>query len=213
MSATVSKVTTPNFGRIVMVASLGGPHAITTVLAALPASYPIPIIVVQHRTRMLDGSDLLTVILTNKTHLPARLAQAGAAADQPGITVVPAHTVATIDESGRWVLAEAAKNARPGNALLISSARFSPTVAVILSGMLADGADGCRAVKRRGGRVLAQDPATALASSMPASAIATGCADSVLTLDQLADALLALPTMSGAAELSAVSRDGGPPQL
>jgi two-component system chemotaxis response regulator CheB len=117
---------------------------------------------------------------------------------------VPAHTTATIDDAGRWVLGESTGDVGPGDALLISSARTTPTVAVILTGSLSDGAEGCRAVKRGGGRVLAQDPATARASSMPANAIATGCADFVLPPDRLASALLALTTAPGAAELLAV---------
>jgi two-component system chemotaxis response regulator CheB len=93
---------------------------------------------------------------------------------------------------------------RPGDALLRSSADTTPTVAVILTGSLADGAEGCRAVKRAGGRVLVQDPAAARASSMPANAIATGCTDFVLPLEKISAALLALTTAPGAAELLTV---------
>jgi two-component system chemotaxis response regulator CheB len=194
---------TPRFGRVVVVASLGGIQAITTVLSGLPATYPIPIAVVQHQRRT-SGPDLLAPILARRTTLPTRLAESGCAADEFGITVVPAETTATIDDEGRWVLDGATADAEPGNALLISSARSTPTVAMILTGGLRDGAEGCRTVKRGGGRVLAQDPTTARAASMPASAIATGCADFVLPPDRLASALLALTTAPGAAELLAV---------
>lgn len=193
--------TTPTFGRVVVVASLGGIQAITTVLSGLPATYPIPVAVVQHRRRTV-ANDLLAPILARRTSLPARVAESGCAADQFGITVVPAETIATIDESGRWMLAD--NDIEPGDALLSSSARATPTVAVILTGALADGAEGCRVVKRCGGRVLAQDPTTAHASSMPASTIATGCADFVLPLERIATALLALTMAPGAAELLAV---------
>jgi two-component system, chemotaxis family, protein-glutamate methylesterase/glutaminase len=195
--------TTTKFGRVVVVASLGGIEATTTVLSGLPAIYPIPIAVVQHRRRT-PARDLLAPILARRTRLPTRVAEAGSSADQLGITVVPAETTATIDDAGRWVLDDRTAGAEPGNALLISSARTTPTVAVILTGALGDGADGCRAVKRGGGRVLVQDPATARAGSMPASAIATGCADFVLPPDRLAAALLALTTAPGAADLLAV---------
>jgi two-component system chemotaxis response regulator CheB len=183
---------------------MGGLHASTTVLAALPATYPVPIALVQHRGRTHDRRDSLTAILAHRTSLPTRLAEAGAPADQPGITVMPAQTTATIDDSGRWLLDADTAVIRPGDALLSSSAKFTPTIAVILTGSLTDGAEGCRAVKRAGGRVLAQDPATARASSMPASAIATGCADFVLPLERISTALLALTTAPGAAELLAV---------
>lgn len=194
----------PQFGRVVLVGSLGGILAVSTVLAGMPPNYAVPIVVLQHRRRISDADDPLTAILATRTHLPTRTARAGSPADQPGITVVPAQTTATIDESGNWVLVDSSNNHAPGDALLISSAHQTPTVAVILTGQLADGADGCRAVKRHGGRVLAQEPATAQASSMPANAIATGCADFVLPTDRLSSALLALTTAPGAAELLAV---------
>lgn len=178
-------------------------EAITTVLGALPPTYPVPIAVLQHRRRHRAG-DLLAPILARRTQLPARVAETGCAADRFGITVIPPETIAGIDESGRWLLADNSQDIQPGNALLASSAHSTPTIAVVLTGALADGAEGCRAVKRCGGRVLAQDPVTAHAPSMPASTIATGCADFVLPPDRIASALLALTTAPGAAELLTV---------
>jgi two-component system chemotaxis response regulator CheB len=204
MSAPRHTASDPVFGRVVLVASLGGLQAVTTVLAGLPAGYPVPIVVVQHRRRTPDGRDPLVSILAGKTPLPVHVAAAGAPADRPGVTVVPAQSTATIDETGAWQLTETAPDVWPGDALLVSSAAHTPTVAVILTGSLADGADGCRAAKRLGGRVLVQDPATARAPSMPATAIATGCVDFVLAPDRLAPALLALTTAPGAADLLAV---------
>lgn len=192
------------FGRVVLVASLGGIAAISTVLAGLPAGYPVPIFVVQHRRRTCEAQDSLTAILANRTLLPVRTAETGCPADQVGVTVVPAETTATIDGSGNWTLTNDSGNFAPGDVLLISSAPQMPTIAVILTGLLADGKEGCRALKRHSGRVLVQDPATARASSMPANAIATGCADFVLPPDRLASALLALTTAPGAAELLTV---------
>jgi two-component system chemotaxis response regulator CheB len=201
----IGSVTTPSeFGRVILVASLGGIRAVNTMLARIPADYPVPIVVVQHRARTSDGEDPLAGILAGRTSLPVRVAEAGAAADQPGVTLVPAQTTATVDGLGRWELTETTPGGWPGDTLLASSAAHTPTIAMIFTGSLADGADGCRAVKRRGGRVLVQDPATARASSMPAAAIATGCADFVLPPDRMAVALLALTTAPGAADLLAV---------
>ncbi|MEZ0362171.1 chemotaxis protein CheB [Mycobacterium sp. pUA109] len=204
MFPTRHTTTVPVFGRVVLVASLGGMQAITTVLTGVPADYPVPIAVVLHRRRTSDGHDLLSAILSRRTPLPVRIAEADAPADLRGVTVVPAQISATIDDGGQWQLAETAVGAWPGNALLASSAGHTPTIAVILTGSLADGSDGCRAVKRGGGRVLVQDPVTARASSMPANAIATGCTDFVLPAERLAAALLALTTAPGAADLLTV---------
>jgi two-component system chemotaxis response regulator CheB len=203
-SMSVTETTlAPSFGRVAVLASLGGLEAITAVLARLPASYPVPIAVIQHRRR-LDGRDPLAAILAHRTELPTRVIEAGAPAEQPGISVVPAHTAASIGDAGEWMLADTDSRSGPGDALLTSSARQTPTVAVVLTGSLSDGSEGCRAVKRGGGRVLVQDPATARAPSMPANAIATGCADFVLPVERIASALVALTTAPGAAELLAV---------
>jgi two-component system chemotaxis response regulator CheB len=61
-----------------------------------------------------------------------------------------------------------------------------------------------RAIKRNGGRVLAEDPRTAQASSMPAHAIATGCVDFALPNRRLAPALITLTLAPGGADMFAV---------
>jgi two-component system chemotaxis response regulator CheB len=189
----------PHFGRVVIVASLGGLQIVTEVLAGLPPSYPVPVALVQHRSRTLDGRDSLSAILTHKTRLDARLATAGGSANQLGVTVMPPHSTVTISKLGRWEIAEADWDAMPGDTLLTSSASATPTIAVILTGALADGTAGCRAIREHHGYVLVQDPTTARAPSMPASAIATGCADAILSPHLLAAELIALTATLGAA--------------
>jgi two-component system, chemotaxis family, protein-glutamate methylesterase/glutaminase len=192
------------FGRVVLVASLGGLQAFITVLAGLPAAFPVPIVVVQHRRRTSDGGDALAAVLDHKIGLPVRVAESGMPAQLPGVTVIPGATTATIEPTECWVLTDESHDRRPGDAVLASSAGTAATIAVILTGYLADGAEGCRVVKRLGGRVLVQDPATARAPSMPSNAIATGCADFVLPLERLSTALVALAVAPGAADLLTV---------
>ncbi|HEY4588893.1 MAG TPA: chemotaxis protein CheB, partial [Thermoanaerobaculia bacterium] len=65
-------------------------------------------------------------------------------------------------------------------------------IAVVLSGRGLDGADGVRAIKRRGGTVIVQDEASAEFTGMPNAAILTGVADQILPLDRIAAALVEL---------------------
>jgi two-component system chemotaxis response regulator CheB len=194
----------PPFGRVVLVASLGGMDAFTTVLAGLPENFEVPIAVVQHRPRVIEGHDALVAVLSRRIALPVRIAAAGSSADRPGVTVVPAGVTATIDTDRRWILSDYPADRRPGDALLVSSAKSAATLAVILTGYQSDGARGCRAVKLGGGRVLVQDPSTASAAGMPLSVMATGCTDFVLPIERLSSAVLALAAAPGAADLFAV---------
>jgi two-component system chemotaxis response regulator CheB len=74
-------------------------------------------------------------------------------------------------------------------------------IAVVLTGRLQDGSQGVRAVKAKGGRVLVQDPATAVAPDMPMASLATGCCDFALPPDKIADAVTTLVMAPGAAEV------------
>jgi two-component system chemotaxis response regulator CheB len=68
-----------------------------------------------------------------------------------------------------------------------------------MTGMMNDGANGVRAVKRAAGYVIAQDQATSVIWGMPRAAIETGAVDQVLPLDRIADTMLQLVGRSGSA--------------
>ncbi|TSD99914.1 chemotaxis protein CheB [Skermania sp. ID1734] len=190
MSATRHSVAA-SLGLIGVVASLGGLEAISTVVAGLPDTFPIPVLIVQHRRR--NRCDGFTDILMRRTRLAVRLAENGMVVDGPGIVVIPGQTMAHIDRLHRLALSPSPDHDHlPGDHLLTSAAQVVPTIAVVLTGMLCDGTAGCREVKRLGGCVVVQDPATARATSMPAHAAASGCADFVLPLVRIPAALVAL---------------------
>jgi two-component system chemotaxis response regulator CheB len=62
-------------------------------------------------------------------------------------------------------------------------------IAIVLSGMLSDGSRALRRIKRLGGTVFAQDPATCRYPAMPAAAIATGFVDAVMRVEEMPAAL------------------------
>jgi two-component system chemotaxis response regulator CheB len=201
VSDTVQNLTRPRFEAVALVASLGGLHAISSILAALPATFPTPVVVVQHGRP--DGNrDRLSRLLANVTALPVRTASAGAPLGAPGVVVVPTGYRATVRPDRTMMLTEG-DPLRVGDDLLTSVAVTlgAGAIAVVLTGMLDDGAQGVRAVKRHGGRVLVQDPSTARAAGMPASAMATGCVDFVLPLERIPAALVALIMAPGGADL------------
>ncbi|HEY7064408.1 MAG TPA: chemotaxis protein CheB [Chloroflexota bacterium] len=190
------------FDIVVLVASLGGPEAVRAVIAALPAAFPAAVLVVQHRTAR--AQDLMVGLLTRRAPGLVRLAREGDC-PRPGVVdVAPADRTLTL--TATRCFAYAPEPHWPGHGadgLLASVAvRYgNRAVAVILSGSNDDGASGVAALKQQGGRVLAQDRATAGCFAMPAAAIATGCVDFVLPLPLIAPALAALTMAPGAADL------------
>lgn len=206
MSATGHSARLPAFRFVTVVASLGGLPVLRTIAAGLPANFPIPVLIVLHRTPG-NGHDTLTELLSRDAKLPVRTATAGLSACFPGITVIPGGQTATITSDHQLELRATASGDGEGDTLLASAsaaARPHPMIGVILSGKLHDGSKGVRSVKQYGGRVLVQAPATARAPDMPASAIATGCIDFILPPERLAAALIALAMAPGGASLLTV---------
>lgn len=185
-----------------MIASLGGLEAASAVLAGLPADFRVPVVLLLHGRRR--SSDRIAELLQARTRLPVRAARTGGRLG-PGVTVIPRGCTAHVSADHILALRPVALGAG-GDEILCSAAEAvgRRLLAVVLTGMLSDGAEGVRAVKRRGGRVLVEDPYTARAAGMPSAAIATGCVDFALPNTRLAAALVALALAPGGAEMFTV---------
>ncbi len=185
------------FDVVALVASAGGLAALTAVLSHLPADFPAAVVVLQH----VDPSrpSLLAELLGRRSGLPVCEARQGDRL-RPGTVLVapPAHHL-LVGPGGVLTLTstEPVHYSRPSaDALLESVAQtFGPrALAVVLTGAGSDGSDGVRAVKQRGGTVIAQDRLTSQSFGMPGAAIRTGCVDAVLPVGEIAPALVQLVT-------------------
>jgi two-component system chemotaxis response regulator CheB len=190
-----------DFSVVVLAASTGGLRALRTVVSRLPADFPVPVVVVQHRGP--GHPEMLADLLGARASLPVRTATPGPL--HPGVTVLPAGTTADLAADGSLRL-RPHPTATTADALLVgAAAAFGPRVlAVVLTGRQSDGAAGVRAVRRAGGRVLVQDPEDAEAPGMPSAALATGCVEHALPLPLVAAALVAYVMAPGGADLLAV---------
>jgi two-component system chemotaxis response regulator CheB len=176
-------------------ASAGGPAALAILCSGLPSTFPVPILVVQHiSTGFTDG---FARWLDSQVPLPVRLAVDGAALE-PGIWIAPdaAHLVLDAEEQMQLETEPATTRElhRPSGDILLSSlaARCDRhAVAVILTGMGRDGAEGLAAVRRAGGLTIAQDEASSAVFGMPRAA-AEGGAEVVLPLEGIAPLLAGL---------------------
>ena len=184
-----------------MAASLGGLRAYAQILSALPPGFPVPILLVQHRStppsflpRYLSRSSRLPVVDAREGD---RLSPGCVYAAPPGrhLLVLPDRTVSLSDSEPVWFT-------RPSADRLFESAASvfrNRLIAVILSGRGQDGANGVRAVRAAGGMVIAQSEMTCVAPGMPGHAIDTGCVDMILPLDQIASMLQVLVSPRGVA--------------
>jgi two-component system chemotaxis response regulator CheB len=174
-------------------ASTGGPPALAELLSGLPASYPIPILVVQHiAPGFVEG---FAQWLDGQVQLPVRLASERAAAAR-GIWVAPDGAHLGLDRTRRLSFdgrTDAGPH-RPAGDMLFKSIAASAgrlAVAVVLTGMGRDGATGVEAVRAAGGLTIAQDEASSAVFGMPRAAAEQG-AELVLPLEQICARLLTL---------------------
>jgi two-component system chemotaxis response regulator CheB len=193
------------FDAVALLTSAGGLEALTAVLARLPERFPLPVIAVQHRPP--SAGDALVDILARRTALSVRTIEAGDRLAHRGVGVVSGGCNAIVNAADQFELSPTTRTLWPGDALLTSLAfaHGERTIAVVLTGRLNDGTSGIRAIKRRGGRVIVQDPGSAHAAGMPSSALATGCVDFVLPAARIASALIALVMAPGGDELLRVA--------
>lgn len=195
------------FDVAVLAASAGGVTALRTVIRALPANFPVPVILVLHRRA--GTPEMLSELLRARAALPVRTATPGLL--HGGVTVLPAATTAELSPPGHLSLRPGTPNRIADEVLACAATAFGPRVlAVVLTGRLSDGADGVRAVKRAGGRVLVQDPDDAAAPGMPRAALATGCVEHALPLPLIAPALIAYAMAPGGPSCSPCRCRPGP---
>jgi two-component system, chemotaxis family, protein-glutamate methylesterase/glutaminase len=192
------------FDVVAVVASQGGLPAWRAALSALPADFPAAIVYLQHRVPAATSA--LPQILRRSTALPVAEAVSGVELAPGRLYVAPARGLLDVADGRLHIRTPTAGDRRPGDWLLRSvAASYGPrAIAAVLTGRLDDGAAGASAVKAAGGRVLVQDPRSAECASMPLAALATGCFDFVLEPRRIGEALVALTSVPGAAELFAV---------
>jgi two-component system chemotaxis response regulator CheB len=174
-------------------ASTGGPNALVTLFAGLPAAFPTPVLVVQH---MASGfMDPFVRALNERVPLPVAVAEDNMLLRR-GIWFAPDDANLRLQSPTRLSVArDAAPGSRHPSAdvLLESIAAVARegAVGVVLTGMGRDGGNGVAAVSRAGGWVIAQDEETSVIFGMPRTAIEQG-ANVVLPLARIAHALCGL---------------------
>lgn len=181
------------FVGVALAASAGGPSALAELLAALPARARAAYFAVLHGpdwlletfARSLEARIPLEVSLVRSPGLPVRPRTVYIAPGDRHLLVSPDLCVELSEDPPVNFVRPAA------DPLFRSVARVFGRhgIGVVLTGMGRDGSRGAAAIASAGGTVIAQDPETALARTMPATVVELGVARTVAPLPELASAL------------------------
>ncbi len=191
---------THKYELIVLGCSMGGMAAMEEIFSVLPADFPVPIVVAQHRYR--TSGEALPSFLRRHSRLMIVDALDKQWVRPGNVYLAPADYHLLVDRDGELSLSvdAAVAYSRPSIDVLFESAAdayYAGTVAVILTGANADGARGVKRIKERGGFVVVQDPKTAESPEMPSAAIAATRVDRILPLDRIGPFLVELCRNSG----------------
>ena len=175
--------------------STGGPVALQEVLKSLPASFPLPILLVQHMPASFTPAfaerlDTMCQIRVKQAD-DGDVMRPGVALLAPGgmqITLERgSQTRVRISESPPGTIYKPSVDAAFASAV---EALRGQVLAVVLTGMGADGREGARALKAAGAQIWAQDAATSVVYGMPAAVAEAGLTDAIYPLQDVGPALV-----------------------
>jgi two-component system chemotaxis response regulator CheB len=191
---------------VVIGLSTGGPSALEQLLPKLPKDFPVPVLIVQHMPKLFTGAlaerlDKCCALRVEQAYDNATI-RPGTVWLAPGdahMEVAPRRAMGNEGKGSeafntrvRLHRQEPLNHCRPSvDYLFFSAARMygAGTLALVMTGMGADGLDGARAVHEGGGVVLAQDEATSAVWGMPGRVSEAGIASATLPLWGIAGAL------------------------
>ncbi|AMR30232.1 chemotaxis protein CheR [Mucilaginibacter sp. PAMC 26640] len=163
-------------------ASSGGLEAISAFFDYTPLD-SVSYILIQHLAA--DFKSQMVQVLERHSKLKVIEAVENVDIKANTVYLIPSSKFMSVKE-GRLILLDKKDQPRPHMTIdyffnSLAQERGNKAIGIILSGTGDDGSRGIEAIKNAGGKVLIQDPATAGFRSMPEAAIATGCADRILS--------------------------------
>jgi two-component system, chemotaxis family, response regulator WspF len=180
---------------VILGASTGGPQALAVVLSQLPATFATCIVIVQHVDaafapglgQWLSEQAGRRVLLAAEGHRPA--------AGEILLSGTDHHLVVGEDYRLHYSAEPKESSYHPSVDVFFNSVARNwprPGVAVLLTGMLRDGAQGLLQLRRGGWRTIAQDESSSVVWGMPKAAVEIGAAEEVVSLLLIAEAIVRL---------------------
>ena len=181
-----------SFDLVVIGTSLGGLQALITLLDGLPAAFPLPLVVVQHRSAGPESG--IREVLQQHTGLIVTEVEDKEAIVGGRVYLAPADYHLLVEPDGTFALSieGPVRYARPSIDVLFESAADvyrERVVGVLLTGASVDGARGAQRIKQRGGWLIVQDPATAESKVLPEAGLAATPVDEVVGLNRIGESL------------------------
>jgi len=196
-SAAPSPVSRSNGADVVLIGvSTGGPPALQTILGALPATFPVPILIVQHMPVGFTAS--LAERLNRVSAIAVKEAQDGEIPLPGTVYIAPGGVHLKLRRIGEELQLKLDGKPddslhRPSVDVLFNSAAVacgSRALAFVLTGMGRDGVVGAMALKRAGGRVVVESESTAVVFGMPKAVQESVRVDDAVPLAQVAETML-----------------------
>jgi two-component system chemotaxis response regulator CheB len=183
------------YDAIVIGVSAGGFKALCQILPQLPVRFALPILIAQHRSK--DSADLLECLLDYRSMIRIKQAEEKERL-QPGVVYFAPpdyHLLVEADRTLALSIEQPVCHARPSIDVLFESAADvfgERLVGIVLTGASNDGQQGACHLKRLGGLLIVEDPATAEVPTMPAAVVSVVKADHMLPVHQIGRLLVDL---------------------
>jgi two-component system chemotaxis response regulator CheB len=176
--------------------STGGPVALQAVLTQLPANFPYPILLIQHMPATFTAA--FAARLNGLCQISVKEAEDGDLLRPGAAYLAPGGKQMMLDGRGsnariRIIEGNDKVNYKPCVDITFASLAKShadKVLAVVLTGMGADGRDGARLLKEQGSTIWAQDEASCVVYGMPQAVAKAGIASESLPLDKIAQRIM-----------------------
>ena len=176
---------------VVVGTSTGGLKALHTLLSGLPADFPLPVVMVQHRGSSSENG--LCEFLAQSSRLPVTEPEDKEPVISGRAYLAPRDYHLLIENrSFALSVDHAVAYARPSIDVLfecVADEYGDKAIGVILTGANNDGARGLARISSQGGLTLVENPNTAASQEMPRAALSCTTADWVLPLEEIAPQL------------------------
>lgn len=196
VKATSFKRTGKSYDILAIGTSTGGPVALQKVLTELPANFPLPILLIQHMPSTFTSA--FAARLNNLCKIKVKEAQDGDPIERGVAYLAPGGKQMLVEGRGaqariRIVLGNDKVNYKPCVDITFASVAKlykNKTLAIVLTGMGADGREGGKLLKQAGATIWAQDEKTCVVYGMPQAVANAGLSSESLPLEHVAKRIM-----------------------